>query len=89
MNNLTCFSLHAVHTQSNGDAQRIPGLKKDDSCSCQVNSSVWAFPARKFEGVLQLVQDCGDNLQSLQAQVRRVTVGYDYVLKCFPVPQTT
>uniref|UniRef100_A0A4W5Q9Q9 Si:ch211-194m7.4 n=1 Tax=Hucho hucho TaxID=62062 RepID=A0A4W5Q9Q9_9TELE len=24
----------------------IPGLKKDDSCSCQVNS-VWAFPAMK------------------------------------------
>ncbi|XP_071182263.1 olfactomedin-4-like [Salvelinus alpinus] len=55
---------------SNGDAQRIPGLKKDDSCSCQVNSSVWVFPAMKFEGVLQLVQDCGDSLQNLQAQVK-------------------
>ncbi|KAJ7997789.1 hypothetical protein DPEC_G00215770 [Dallia pectoralis] len=56
-------------TAGDGDAQRFAGVKKNDVCSCQVNSSVWAFPAKKFEGVMHLVEKCGESLELLEAQV--------------------
>lgn len=60
---------------SQGNGQRFAGLKKADSCLCQVNSSVWAFPALKFEEVQQLVQDCEVSLEQLDDKVRHVKRG--------------
>lgn len=46
------------------------GLKKDDSCVCEVNSTMWLFPAVKYEAVLQQVQACEGSLNNLLEQVR-------------------
>ncbi|KAM4572533.1 olfactomedin-like [Odontesthes bonariensis] len=52
-----------------GQAQRVFGQKKDGSCRCEVNSTVWSFPAVKYEAVLQQVQTCEGSLRDLQEQV--------------------
>ncbi|XP_028848227.1 olfactomedin-4-like [Denticeps clupeoides] len=49
--------------------QRVRGLQRNDSCECTVNASMWSFPAIQFENVSQIVRDCGDSLQKLQAQI--------------------
>uniref|UniRef100_A0A3Q4HXP7 Olfactomedin-like domain-containing protein n=1 Tax=Neolamprologus brichardi TaxID=32507 RepID=A0A3Q4HXP7_NEOBR len=54
---------------SDGQAQRVHGLKKDDSCVCEVNSTVWSFPVVKYETVLQQVHTCEGSLNSLAEQV--------------------
>nr|XP_046251466.1 olfactomedin-like [Scatophagus argus] len=56
---------------SSGDSQaeRVSGQKKNGSCVCAVNSSLWSFPAVKYEDVLQQVQSCGESLNNLQEQV--------------------
>lgn len=64
-----------VWTQEDGRAQRVLGMKKDDSCLCEVNSTMWLFPSMKFEMVLQKVQTCEGTLSSLQQQVG---TGSDY-----------
>uniref|UniRef100_A0A3P8SPI6 Olfactomedin-like domain-containing protein n=1 Tax=Amphiprion percula TaxID=161767 RepID=A0A3P8SPI6_AMPPE len=51
------------------EAQRVFGLKKDDSCICEVNSTVWMFPALKYESVLQQIHTCEASLSNLQQQV--------------------
>nr|XP_015820795.2 olfactomedin [Nothobranchius furzeri] len=56
-------------TSTEGRAQRVLGLKKDDSCQCEVNSTMWSFPALEYEAVLQQVQHCEGSLSSLQEQV--------------------
>ncbi|XP_010882357.2 olfactomedin-4-like [Esox lucius] len=70
-------------TAGHGDAQRFNGLQKDDSCSCKVNSSVWAFPTVRFEGVQQLVEECGESLKQLQAQVMLSTEMIPKILATF------
>lgn len=55
--------------QSDGQAQRVLGLKKDDSCVCEVNSTVWSFPVVKYETVLQQVHTCEGSMNSLAEQV--------------------
>lgn len=52
-----------------GHAVSISGQEKNDACVCDVNSSIWGFPAAKYDSVLLLVQNCHDSLQRLQAQV--------------------
>uniref|UniRef100_A0A3Q3AA86 Olfactomedin-like n=1 Tax=Kryptolebias marmoratus TaxID=37003 RepID=A0A3Q3AA86_KRYMA len=51
-----------------GQAQRVTGLIKDGSCQCEVNSTLWSFPALKYEAVLQQIQTCEGSLSSLQEQ---------------------
>ncbi|KAM9470824.1 olfactomedin-like [Clarias gariepinus] len=51
-----------------GHAVSISGQEKNDACVCDVNSSIWGFPAAKYDSVLLLVQNCHDSLQRLQAQ---------------------
>ncbi|XP_030587771.1 olfactomedin-like [Archocentrus centrarchus] len=53
-----------------GQAQRVIGLKKDDSCVCEVNSTMWSFPAVKYEAVLQQVQTCEGSLNNLLEQLK-------------------
>ncbi|XP_012722969.2 olfactomedin-4 isoform X1 [Fundulus heteroclitus] len=55
--------------QKDGHAQRVLGQKKDDSCHCEVNSTMWSFPTLKYETVLLQVQTCEGSLKSLQEQV--------------------
>ncbi|XP_022062507.2 olfactomedin-like [Acanthochromis polyacanthus] len=50
-------------------SQRIPGLRKNGSCVCRVNSTMWTFPAVKFESVLEEVDACQDSLGLMQTQV--------------------
>ncbi|XP_039902937.1 olfactomedin-like [Simochromis diagramma] len=54
---------------SDSQAQRVLGLKKNDSCVCEVNSTVWSFPVVKYETVLQQVHTCEGSLNSLAEQV--------------------
>lgn len=50
-------------------AQRVAGLKKDGMCQCEVNSTMWSFPALKYEAILLQVQTCEGSLSSLQEHV--------------------
>ncbi|XP_066505560.1 olfactomedin-4-like [Hoplias malabaricus] len=52
-----------------GQANRIQGQERGDSCVCEVNSTIWAFPTVQYEAVSQLVQTCEISLQKLQTQV--------------------
>ncbi|KAM8752226.1 olfactomedin-like [Acanthopagrus schlegelii] len=56
-------------TQGDGRAQRSSGQKKNGSCVCPVDSSLWMFPAVKYEAVLQQVETCEGSLNALQEQV--------------------
>ncbi|KAM3870022.1 olfactomedin-4-like [Diretmus argenteus] len=51
-------------------SEPVSGQLKNGACECPVNSSIWLFPAAKYEAALQLVQTCGDSLEVLQAKVR-------------------
>ncbi|KAF5893466.1 olfactomedin-4-like, partial [Clarias magur] len=55
-------------TAGYGHAVSVSGQEKNDACVCDVNSSIWGFPAAKYDAVLELVQNCQDSLQKLQAQ---------------------
>ncbi|KAM6937958.1 olfactomedin-like [Xenentodon cancila] len=52
-----------------GQAQRVLGQKKSNVCVCEVNSTMWSFPAVRFEAVLQQVYTCQGSLNNLQEQV--------------------
>ncbi|XP_040893425.1 olfactomedin-like isoform X2 [Toxotes jaculatrix] len=52
-----------------GQAQRVFGRKNNGSCVCEVNSTMWLFPAVKYEGVQQKVLSCEGSLNELQDQV--------------------
>lgn len=56
--------------QTAGQTQLVPGLKHNNSCTCVVNSTLWAFPAVKFEAVAQQVESCEASLSTVQQQVR-------------------
>ncbi|XP_078114106.1 olfactomedin-like [Sander vitreus] len=56
-------------SSGDGQAQRAPGLKKNGSCVCEVNSTMWVFPAVSYKAVLLQVQSCEGSLTSLQKQV--------------------
>lgn len=53
-----------------GQAQHVVGQKKKDACACEVNSTMWSFPALKYEAVLQQVESCEGSLNNLQEQVQ-------------------
>uniref|UniRef100_A0A8C8DN61 Olfactomedin 4-like 2 n=1 Tax=Oryzias sinensis TaxID=183150 RepID=A0A8C8DN61_9TELE len=48
--------------------QRVLGKKEGSSCQCEVNSTLWLFPAGKFEAALQQVQTCEANVMNLLSQ---------------------
>lgn len=58
-----------VFTKVTGQAQRVPGQLKDDSCMCKINSSIWTFPAARFLEVTTQVQTCENNLDEFHNKV--------------------
>ncbi|RXN21921.1 olfactomedin-4-like protein [Labeo rohita] len=52
------------------ETQRIQGEQKDDSCVCKLSSSIWAFPAVKFEKISKQVQTCEENLTEFQKKIK-------------------
>ncbi|RXN21911.1 olfactomedin-4-like protein [Labeo rohita] len=52
------------------EAQRVPGQQNTDSCLCKINSSIWTFPAFRFEDVTRQVQICEDALNEFEEKVR-------------------
>ncbi|XP_056307369.1 olfactomedin-4-like [Danio aesculapii] len=51
-------------------AERVPGLKKTDSCLCKINSSMWTFPAVQFMEVTRQVQVCEEILDEFEEKIR-------------------
>ncbi len=65
----TVFVLMCVN-QVTAEAQRIQGEQKNGSCVCKLSSSIWAFPAVRFEGVQKQLQTCEENLLQFHKKVR-------------------
>ncbi|XP_047203357.1 olfactomedin-4-like [Girardinichthys multiradiatus] len=63
------FLLLLLTSTKDGHTQRVLGQNKDGSCHCEVNSTMWSFPALKYEAVLLQVQTCKGSLSSLQEQM--------------------
>ncbi|MEQ2217901.1 hypothetical protein XENOCAPTIV_025825, partial [Xenoophorus captivus] len=63
------FLLLLLTSTKDGHTQRVLGQNKDGSCHCEVNSTMWSFPALKYEAVLLQVQTCKGSLNSLQEQM--------------------
>ncbi|MCI4380351.1 hypothetical protein PGIGA_G00239280 [Pangasianodon gigas] len=55
-------------TAGSGHAHSVRGQERNGACVCEVNSTVWAFPATKYDTVADLLQNCQDSLQLLQTQ---------------------
>ena len=76
--------------QGDSQAQRVTGKKKNDTCACEVNSTMWSFPVVKYEAVLQQVETCEGSLNNLQEQVRTkvtdTTVTFRLVNSCSVSP---
>ncbi|KAM9854631.1 olfactomedin-4-like [Aulostomus maculatus] len=53
-----------------GQAQRVPGQKKNGICTCEVSTDTWTFPAVRYESILQQVQSCESSLEKLEEQVQ-------------------
>lgn len=69
-----------VWLQADSQAQQVSGQKKNGSCLCAVNSTLWLFPAVKYEHVEQEIESCEVSLNTLQDQV-----GNKVNLYCSPV----
>lgn len=54
------------------ESQKIPGEQKNDSCVCKLSSSIWAFPAVRFEKAMKQLQTCEENLIEFQKRIRDV-----------------
>lgn len=63
---LTC----CTHNQADSRSQQVSGYKKANACVCQLNSTMWVFPAQKFKYVLEEVHTCEESLNNLQEEVR-------------------
>uniref|UniRef100_A0A3Q4GNI0 Olfactomedin-4-like n=1 Tax=Neolamprologus brichardi TaxID=32507 RepID=A0A3Q4GNI0_NEOBR len=62
-------------------SQRVSGYKKSNACVCQLNSTMWLFPAQKFKYVLEEVHTCEGSLNNLQEEVRtHVALFYSLLL---------
>ncbi|XP_069018406.1 olfactomedin-like isoform X1 [Embiotoca jacksoni] len=66
---LPLLLLLLLTSTDDGRAQRVSGQMKKGSCVCEVNSTMWLFPALKYEALLQQVQTCEGSLNQLQEQV--------------------
>uniref|UniRef100_A0A3Q4N7F2 Olfactomedin-like n=1 Tax=Neolamprologus brichardi TaxID=32507 RepID=A0A3Q4N7F2_NEOBR len=60
-------------------SQRVSGYKKSNACVCQLNSTMWLFPAQKFKYVLEEVHTCEESLNNLQEEVRTHLYPYNYL----------
>ncbi|XP_041853931.1 olfactomedin-like [Melanotaenia boesemani] len=67
--NMLLLLLLLLSSTDDGQTQQVSGVKKSGICVCEVNSTMWSFPAVKFEAVLQQVQTCEGSLYNLQEQV--------------------
>ncbi|XP_067292831.1 olfactomedin-4-like [Pseudorasbora parva] len=56
------------------EAQRVPGQQKADSCLCEINSTIWTFPALWFVEVTKQVQTCEGNLNEFEEKMRNTNV---------------
>ncbi|XP_015248969.1 PREDICTED: olfactomedin-4-like [Cyprinodon variegatus] len=63
------FLLLLLTVTEDGHAHRVLGMKKNGSCQCEVNSTMWSFPALDYEAVLLQVQTCEGSLNSLDEQL--------------------
>ncbi|XP_071393482.1 olfactomedin-like isoform X1 [Centroberyx affinis] len=63
------FLLLLLSSTDDSQAQHVSGQKKNGTCVCAVNSSMWSFPAVKYDAVLQQVQSCDDSVNNLQTRV--------------------
>ncbi|XP_028287086.1 olfactomedin-like isoform X2 [Parambassis ranga] len=52
-----------------GQTLHVSGQKNKNKCVCEVNSTLWSFPALQYEEVLMQVQICEGSLKNLQEQV--------------------
>ncbi|KAM9376144.1 olfactomedin-like [Pholidichthys leucotaenia] len=62
----TCVS---VKRRDASQSHHASGLKKANSCACQVNYTMWMFPAGKYQAVQGQVETCEGSLKNLQEQV--------------------
>ncbi|XP_051548597.1 olfactomedin-4-like [Myxocyprinus asiaticus] len=53
-----------------GHSQKVPGKQDGDSCVCRISSSIWDFPAVRFEEVTKQVQTCEVNLIEFQKKIK-------------------
>uniref|UniRef100_A0A669D7X6 Olfactomedin-like domain-containing protein n=1 Tax=Oreochromis niloticus TaxID=8128 RepID=A0A669D7X6_ORENI len=53
-------------------SQRVSGYKKANTCVCQLNSTMWLFPAQKFKYVLEELHTCEGSLNNLQEEADRL-----------------
>ncbi|XP_065148431.1 olfactomedin-4-like [Paramisgurnus dabryanus] len=51
-------------------AEKIQGVEENNACVCKLSSSIWAFPAKRFEEVETQVQICDENLKNLQKKIK-------------------
>ncbi|XP_043083928.1 olfactomedin-4 [Puntigrus tetrazona] len=56
------------------EAQRIQGELKDNSCVCKLSSSIWAFPAVRFEGIQKQLQTCEENLLEFHKKIKHSSI---------------
>ncbi|XP_077452538.1 olfactomedin-like [Stigmatopora argus] len=54
---------------SNCQVQHVLGHIKNGSCACEVNTTMWLFPAKTYEATLLQIESCEDSLKRLQKQV--------------------
>ncbi|KAM9376145.1 olfactomedin-like [Pholidichthys leucotaenia] len=59
----------SVKRRDASQGHHASGLKKASSCACQVNYTMWMFPAGKYQAVLGQVETCEGSLKNLQEQV--------------------
>ncbi|XP_046705061.1 olfactomedin-4-like isoform X2 [Silurus meridionalis] len=63
------FSMFMLkYAKGRGQAHRVQGQERNGTCVCKVNSTVWAFPTAKYDGVTELLQNCQNSQQHLQTQ---------------------
>ncbi|XP_056596140.1 olfactomedin [Triplophysa dalaica] len=53
-----------------GQAQKILGKQDKDACICELSSSIWAFPAKRFEEIEKQVKICDDNLKDFKTKIK-------------------
>ncbi|KAI7812140.1 putative olfactomedin-4-like, partial [Triplophysa rosa] len=53
-----------------GQAQKFPGQQDNDACVCELSSSIWAFPAKRFEEIEKQVNICDDNLKDFKEKIK-------------------
>uniref|UniRef100_A0A3P8NL93 Olfactomedin-like domain-containing protein n=1 Tax=Astatotilapia calliptera TaxID=8154 RepID=A0A3P8NL93_ASTCA len=54
---------------ADSQSQQVSGYKKANACVCQLNSTMWLFPAQKFKYVLEEVHTCEGSLNNLQEEL--------------------